>query len=1153
MIKNISNKFSNKLSNKIISKHAVKIVLVILLLIILLGIFLWSNNTINKNNEHNENNHNSVYKGEKFTDEFIHNVVSKSGRSSKVIHTLPSLITQPQTTYPEITCPVCPTTTTSPSGGGSESFQDLTRSDNPGDAFLGSDKDYKIVKSTETDLRDYYQLSLPSNRQIYGIRIQSSYEMSSSSGNKNKIPRKIILKYSLSSPIDDDAFMTVPSPTNNSYYVFSTDGTNSRAISRDEIDDIYFTNPVSARHIRLYVINTHNDTAATNDIRIRADLIIQPQYYFSIQSLKSKKIPSNTSIKPVSDRGLYLSHINRDEPLQFYSDKIGRREIYILRTLKGDLINFTNMTLGENSQQFDAFIVRSYQSPGNYYCKIDEDTNRVMCNDSITELNNLMRFKLSLDASTGIEKVGNEQILVIQDLKSGKFANENFEFTIGTESDANHFIVKKIDNNEIKNIVTVNQYVDKKEADNLANLKTCLENNIYYFNLRRCYNSNTLKNEHAKAIINREGGVPEEVEYSAIDDGPGVTMYEHIHYGGKSTKYKIGSYVLNDGGNIKNNMISSFIVNPGYSVIVYTNSNFSSGGDNNGVVFTPGKYDLTFVVPDPSNEQKRIYNNEGTYVVNDTISSFIVDKLQIYNSNQGVTMYKHINFGGSYKTYGYGSHSLNDSGDITTNMISSFEVYPGYKVTVYDSSDHSGTGVVFTAGRYDLISDVENPSNPEKKIFNNQHIAVSNDTISSFSVENIQHPNNISSTIKYKYSAHTNNSRINGPRCQNDSDTIYRLLQAGSSLADNIPFNANTDTYKPELYEGKKIGQKYNKSVKYHRPRSLDEYIPEVIKICVPKDIINSDSTATDPRINDFKLKTKIFNILDDDGNPIEQEFTVTSNAVNIAKKCKDSNIVNNLYKIKKTSTVGSPHEYELVSPSEPDYNNIDCGCNCLNSKEDIKNYRDTNSYIKGILNNLITRTDDVLSRRNQEITDIQTDEESILNQPETQDYLNYEKTNLIDTNRFIKRDEIINYYNVKGQEGFYDSSNTDQYKGLYKIFDGQFVLLDNCKLKIDDHHIIFMKLNTPIYKFKYDKTTPFYSPYSTFEGVKYRVILNDKMVHDIETNNLENLFLSIGLKVPNFIYISKHTDVLDDGRLNIYYKFSNREYTTLFQMTKIE
>ena len=52
------------------------------------------------------------------------------------------------------------------------------------------------------------------------------------------------------------------------------------------------------------------------------------------------------------------------------------------------------------------------------------------------------------------------------------------------------------------------------------------------------------------------------------------------------------------------------------------------------------------------------------------------------------------------------------------------------------------------------------------------------------------------------------------------------------------------------------------------------------------------------------------------------------------------------------------------------------------------------------------------MSQRNRDLSEIKTQEETLFNQPDIQEYNDYENTNLLDTNPFREMDEVKNYYN---------------------------------------------------------------------------------------------------------------------------------------------
>lgn len=800
---------------------------------------------------------------------------------------------------------------------------------------------------------DFYQLSFDKLTNVYGIKIQNSSDGTTISN--------LGVEYSISSGTDDNAFMHI-----------ATEPITFTVQDQDKIKDIPFDKSYSVKHIRLY-----NDDLNSIKKNLRVDLLLKPLQYFSIKSIKFSDIDTDDidseKDTTISEEGNYISYIEKDIPLKPYSDKLGKKEIFNVK-FKNDTINFENLELGKiNNNQFDATLLRSYNDAPNLNCYLNENDHKIYCDTTIKTPKNNLRFIMGVVSdNTKIDNIDEikQKIMIIQNLNTGLYANSNFEFVETSIIKASKFIITKHEIPEIEEILNISDYVNEIENDNTNDYNKCQGENIYYFNLRRHYNENTFKKEHANAIINRDGKLPKNIEYG---------------------------------------------------------------------------------------------NGNGIDVEDDTINN------------------------GNIKR-------------------------------IYFEDDDSPTF------NYDIF---------------------------------------------INYTEHNSSSNIdNGPVC-NTTDTkfIYDSISIGNenNNTNKIIFDTDKDTYKPELYEGKKVGSKYISKLKYHRPRSLDDYTPEVIKICITSKVYNYLKNNA----KNFKLKTKIFNIINDSGNTKEQEFTINIDVIKTDSTCSDSSLINKLYKIHKVEkSTPTPTDsdnlgtFKLVSPTDPEYEDINCGCNCLQSKENIKNYRKQNTFVKGVLNNLITKTDDILSRRNNEITEIESDENSILDQPFIQDYLNYENTNLLDTNKFVITDELRNYYNKKGIEGFEEtpdyllsvdlSSLKNEFMGVYKIFNGQFLLLEDIKLQIDENYIGFIKFDVPILKFKYDNVLPFYSPFQEFEGIKFRIITKDKMVHSIETSNIDSLLTKIGLKTPNFIYVSKHTRITQQENVDIYYKLSNREYTTLFQMKKI-
>ena len=273
-------------------------------------------------------------------------------------------------------------------------------------------------------------------------------------------------------------------------------------------------------------------------------------------------------------------------------------------------------------------------------------------------------------------------------------------------------------------------------------------------------------------------------------------------------------------------------------------------------------------------------------------------------------------------------------------------------------------------------------------------------------------------------------------------------------------------------------------------------------------------------------------------------------------------------------------NEFHVIAPTDPRYKLIDFGCNCLTDEKHIKNYRKSNTFVKGVLNSLIGKVDDRLSRRTRDLTEIETIEDSLLNQDYMRNFDSYEKSNLYDTNPYSTMDDLKNYYNNKtasdieylknidkfdghltSKEKFennpiirspLNASEIKSFNGVYELYENQFLLLNDCKMQIDDNHIGIIKHNIPVISYKIKESKFVMSPFQSFECVRYSIIATNLLVNSLEINNLNQLLETIGLKSPNLIFVSKHLRVTNDKEVKEYYRVSNRSYTTLFQCYKI-
>lgn len=814
----------------------------------------------------------------------------------------------------------------------------------------------------------YYQLAFEEPTTVYGLYMKAGYF---DSFNQDKA-MTFDIKYSTGST-NKEAFIPLLDDNNSKKNIVLSrnSGFSDNQTIREEKE---FPVPIMAKYIRIYNTNF-------GPIDFTVDAIVKPLTYVSLRMYNVKKVNSKqaqtdgTHIDKkvdIAETSHYVSHINDTTPLKPYSDKMGRREIFKLDVRTPHFV-FDNLDL-RSKPTFDAYIIRSARGTDGEFCHLNTENKQLYCDKTKSNPSVLLRFHMTVsDHDDG-------KTMVVQHFKSGMYADKEFKFTVRNASEAQKFVVDKHTTADIKKIVNLDDYIDKKEEMADKGFKDCQNEEFVYVNIRRPYNDATLAREHQEAMVNRAGKLPKLIKFKANVTDAELPTFEGI-----------------------------------------------------------------YIKTDTENKQIRFKISSGT------------------TSTDADSRYSYLEYDGS------GTFDKQQYGALCTGIV-------------------NGT----------TESTTEIPQ------------------------------------------------------------YVYDKVEITDSVSEWI--SHDTEKYKPELYEGRKVENdgviKYVTDIKKHTPTSVKNFTPDIIKVCLPITALNSDRSGVDG--NSLKIKTNLFNVVDETGKTLELEFTVSDNNLITGEKCSNASIVNNMFKIYKKP--GAIH-YEIAKPNDPEYKKIDCNCNCLGDSKHVKEYRKTNNFVKSILDNVIVKTDNIMSQRNQELTEIRTAEETLFNQPEIQDYNNYESANLLDTNPHRRMDEVQNYYAQAGTEGFSDMPKLpidletlkQEFIGMYKPFDSQFLLLDGVTLQLDNDHIGFIKNNTPIYKLRHNQIMPFFSPYGNFDGIKVRLVNKDKMVHTIENRNFEKLLEYIGLTPPNFIYISRHHHKDEDSRtIRTTYKISNRQHTTLLQMEKV-
>ncbi|NJO88243.1 MAG: hypothetical protein HC831_04170 [Chloroflexia bacterium] len=163
-----------------------------------------------------------------------------------------------------------------------------------------------------------------------------------------------------------------------------------------------------------------------------------------------------------------------------------------------------------------------------------------------------------------------------------------------------------------------------------------------------------------------------------------ATVYQHTNYGGYAVGLGVGNYSQSAlaGLGVSNNDLSSIKVTNGYKVTLFDGDNFT------GESLVKTADDATLV-------------DDGW---NDRATSMKVEQA---GNNAVATVYQHTNYGGYAVGLSVGNYSLAalQSLGISDNDLSSVKVSSGYKITLYDSDNFSGSSLVKTSDDATLVDD----------------------------------------------------------------------------------------------------------------------------------------------------------------------------------------------------------------------------------------------------------------------------------------------------------------------------------------------------------------------------------------------------------------------------------------------------------------
>lgn len=152
-----------------------------------------------------------------------------------------------------------------------------------------------------------------------------------------------------------------------------------------------------------------------------------------------------------------------------------------------------------------------------------------------------------------------------------------------------------------------------------------------------------------------------------------VHVYQNINYAGFYSQLSAGNYTLAQlqAKGVSDNDITSLTVPAGYEVTVYENDNFAGAS-------------RTFTA-----------NSAWLADWNDRITSLKITDVRTYI----VTAYQNLNYGGYSGGLDLGNYTLAQlqARGIADNDITSLKIAPGFKVTVYEGDNFTGTSKEYTA------------------------------------------------------------------------------------------------------------------------------------------------------------------------------------------------------------------------------------------------------------------------------------------------------------------------------------------------------------------------------------------------------------------------------------------------------------------------
>jgi len=884
-----------------------------------------------------------------------------------------------------------------------------------------------------------------------------------------------------------------------------------------------------------------------------------PVVSFSFEKVDNYYYQNDEKYNRINKPKLYISNVVQGDELKLYNDSVGKLEIFYL-----DLVDKSR---GLNNETYKNDIVKIAQN--NKYWTIDKK-GFIRCN---TTKKNGTSFKLSEydDNTTG------KRQYYLQDIDTGNFLTINPEGELlmsydhykeskETQDNIDKRVILNLEPVEKYAILDMHDYADTEMNNINNNIKECINKTFKYLIYPRHYTRQEILEEHHVKQSKTEFLFDPERAYcfkknKYFSYNTSIDVAKKLASLIKKVEEKAAAENAAKAAAAKAAAAKAADkeVEEAVSATMTYTASIATTALTAATALAAATIAATAATSETRTAQKALEDEQTSTTPIESFTLTNKFRFRIVQDEFGFYMFESLGYKDSKNVKGKYLKHKNDK-------IVGFEDYKSYdtdkeylKTFKFDIKVRDTNEYIYKYDIYTVVIDsITKKYTRKSKIGNLGQI-----NILPVSYE----------IYKYKNASSLGNSLLKEVRVDED-ETLF--IYQGISLNLNFSGESTSNTkekefnhteffprFKPEIYEGMRITGEDNSEFigslykEHHKPLSLSKLIPENTKICVHPAMNFRDETGQVKQIKSNKINN-YYKQTTNLQNHYNSRQTVQSNFT-----CKD------IQKLNLLRLIEVDGNYIITSSTDLKYKKsvYKCPCDCFDTDvlDADKGLRKLNRFTKQGLNGVLNSVDGILSERTKDMTEIRTVVDGLLNRPLNTQFEIYETNNLIDTNPYSNKDEVDNYYREKAMEGYqnmlddydfdtmFNKDVIDLFKGEYKIFPGQFILLEDCKLIIDSNYVSINKYDYPIIKFQYNSTKRIESPYKNFLAIQFTIVNTDNRISDYETKQIIKLLETLGLKTPNYIYISKHGVQLDNDKMQIHYKFSDRQYSTLFQMYKIK